>query len=147
MKTLLRIIVLFALGMLAGAAFAQTKGPATVTVTAASTANGVLTWTAPAAVSGGWAGCGSPSTCTYQVYVLPATCPSPLIGSTGWATIGSPVSGTTFTDGVEAGGSTESYYVVTLQGGMQSGPSNCITLTFPFAPGDPTGTTGTTSPS
>jgi hypothetical protein len=100
-----------------------------------------LSWTAPVA-SGGWLGCTAGSPCTYAPYALVgATCPAVLVGSTGWTAL-STVNSTTATDSGQTPGSIVSYVVYTMQGGNQSTPSNCITVTVPLDPLPPTGLQG-----
>lgn len=136
-----RIMALKTIGfvaLLAIAAFcsAQNRGPATVTLQAASGSNPVVTWNAAQAVTGGWTGCSVANPCSYQVLMLAASCPSGLIGSQGWSAF-TPVSVLTLTDTTEAAGLTVSYVVITLQGGNQSAPSNCVTVTIPYPPAAP----------
>lgn len=136
MKKISLVIFTFVVFIITAAA-AQTKGPPTVTLSASNVPGEIISWIAPAAIQGGWAGCGSPSTCTYQTYVISGACPAIIVGSSGWSVLGSPTAALQITDGAEAPGSTESYVVYTLQSGASSGPSNCFTYTFPFAPSAP----------
>jgi hypothetical protein len=135
MKRLIFTLVLI-LGAVGFHAHAQT-----LTLQGATPHTIALTWTAPVA-SGAWPGCTAGSPCTYAPYALVgATCPAVLVGSSGWTALPT-VSATTATDAGQAPGSTVSYVVYTVQGGNQSAPSNCITVTVPLDPPPPTGLQG-----
>jgi hypothetical protein len=121
-----RIIVAFALFALAALAQAQT-----VTVPAGSPTESVyLTWTAAA-------GCTAATPCTYAVYRVPGT--ATITGGTTGATLVTTTAAQalTATDSTVVAGQTYSYAVETVQGGMNSVPSNTVTLAIPLVPSPP----------
>jgi hypothetical protein len=136
MKRIAIFALMMAAASLAGAA-------QTVTLTGPTVQNGSITWTAAAAVSGGWGGCTAAQACDYSVYALRgASCPATIVGSAGWTEVAPAVTGTSFTDATEAAGTSVSYVVYTTQSGNQSGPSNCITVAYPFDPAPPSNVAG-----
>lgn len=128
MKPILALLAV----LLGSVAYAQ----ATVTLPPATPEQVILTWTAST-------GCSSTAPCTYQVYRATGTCPSTLPGSTGWTPLAPTASqAVTQTDLTVAFSTTYSYVVEAVQGAVNSGPSNCITIATPPALAAPTGLTG-----
>ena len=119
-----------------------------ITMTGKSSSKVVLTWTLPTPTTS-WAGCGTgqPS-CTFRPFELPGSCPTPVIGSTGWNQLADTGSGaTTATDitPLPNASGQASYVVKTIQGGLASDPSNCTTVTVPNGPSPATGLGATAS--
>ena len=121
-----RILATFALFALVALAQAQT-----VTVPAGSPTESVyLTWTAPS-------GCTAAAPCTYAIYRVPGT--ATITGGTTGATLVTTTAAQalTATDSTVVAGQTYSYAVETVQGGMNSVPSNTVTLAIPLVPSPP----------
>ena len=117
----------------------------TVTMTGHSQSQVVLTWVAPVA-SGTWLGCvaGQPA-CTFRPFSIAGSCPSTIVGSTGWNQLTDTSSGvTTATDSAPLPNSQGqvSYVVKTVQSGLTSDPSNCVTVTIPNVPSPATNLQG-----
>ena len=106
----------------------------------ASTQKVVLTWSAPQAVPNGWQGCTTASPCVYAVYRAITTGSNcPVTGSAQLGEITPPAarpSALTFTD-TSASGLDVCYSVETVQGSLNSGPSNTVNLNVPGVPGAP----------
>lgn len=130
MKRILAIFALVAAPLLAGC---QAPAPSTSQV--------ALTWTA-AAPSGNWAGCGSPSTCSYAIYRAPASSGAcPASSNASFAEVTNPAArptGTSWTD-TTAAGLTVCYIAETWQSGLNSAASNTAgALQVPGVPLAPT---------
>jgi hypothetical protein len=141
MKKLL-LLALLALPLVSKA---QVKANGSVVISGPTTEVATLAWKESSSC---------PSTanpCTYQINGILGTCPATVVGSTGWTTVGTTTSDVlTFTDSTEQPATSGtplqiSYVVVTLSGGQQAGPSNCVTLTFPNVVGAATVLTGSTT--
>jgi len=93
---------------------------------AASTSPVSITWTAPAA-AGNWAGCGSPSTCSYAIYRAPQSSGAcPASSNASFKEITDPAvrpTGTSWSD-TTAAGLTVCYIAETWQAGLNSAASN-----------------------
>lgn len=105
----------------------------------------VLTWNAPVANSN-WLGCGTGQpTCTYAIYrATGSTCP--VSTSTAWTEVTNPASrptALTWTDTTATGA--VCYIAETVQSGLNSGPSNTVSLTVPAVPTAPALGTPTTA--
>ncbi len=112
-------------------------GSAQITLSGSSATPVKLAWTAPLP-QGTWLGCTTSAPCAYQVFALRGqTCPATVVGSAGWVYVGQ-TSGLALTDSVAAPGTIVSYVAYTLQGGYQSAPSVCITVTVQNVPQAPT---------
>jgi len=97
-----------------------------------------LTWTLPIT-------CTTSNPCTERPYRILGVCPSPLTGTSGWTVLTDSASqATTVTDSTITSGLQYSYVVETQQGGLNSGPSNCISVTVPNVPSPATGLAGVT---
>lgn len=126
MKILKRLAILFALGMLAGAAFGQISQ---------SSYEVNLTWTAPSV-------CTTAAPCTFPIsrttITAGATCPT--TGSS-YALVGTSASqATTFSDTTVAAGTSYCYVAQTTQAGATSAPSAPFSIavpTLPVAPSSP----------
>ena len=116
---------------------------ATVTVPGPPTSQVVLTWVVPAECTA------TPAPtipCTFQPYRIPGT-GTIAVGTTGATALSvTAVNATTATDTAVTAGTTYSYAVETVQG-INSVPSNTITVTIPSVPPAPVlnGATGTAS--
>ena len=129
MKRKLAALAILALGF--AGCHAQVPSAPSVGVT--------LTWAAATSC-----GTGQPA-CTYAVYRCTATCGS--LSSTTWAEITNPSarpSGTTFSDTTVPPGVTADYVAETIQGGVNSEPSNMASVAVPGIPTAPALNTPTT---
>jgi hypothetical protein len=112
----------------------------TVTVPGPPATQVVLTWTNPAV-------CTSSTPCTFIPYRVNGTA-TISVGTTGATALSTTTNNaSTANDTSVTPGSTYSYAVETVQGGINSVPSNTITLTIPSAPPPPVlnGASGTAS--
>jgi hypothetical protein len=131
MKRILAVLAFFALAVIGSAQ--------TVTVPAGSPTKSVyLSWTAPD-------GCVLATPCTFAVYRVPGT--ATISGGTTGATLVTTTASQAVaaTDSTVVSGQTYSYAVETVQGGMNSVPSNTVTLSIPPTPGAP-GLSGSIAP-
>ena len=126
MIQILKILQVFALASV-GLVQAQT-----VTVPVGSPSASVyLTWNVPTS-------CVSATPCNFAVYRVPGTVTiaSGTAGATLITTTASQA--VAATDSTVVSGQTYSYVVETVQGGMNSVPSNTVTLPIPLVPNAPT---------
>jgi len=129
-KLLLAALLVFAAGTVkAQATTVAIPGPKPHKVT--------LTWTNT---------CTAALPCSITPYRIGGSCPATVAGSTGWTALPSTAVGATTTaDSTVLGGQTYSYVVVAVDSTditNVSNPSNCVTVTVPNAPADPTGLQG-----
>lgn len=98
-----------------------------------------LTWTAPSAVTGGWAGCTTTAPCSYSVWrtTLAAGATACPTAAASYAEVSNPASlptAASYADTTVAANSNYCYTVQTVQEGASSPPSNSVELSVPALP-------------
>lgn len=105
----------------------------TMTLPAATPQQVGLSWTASSS-------CSATSPCTYVAYRLPGACPASVAGTSGWTALPATAAQVVVsTDATITPGSTYCYVVEAVQGGVNSGPSNAVSVVVPLSPSAPSG--------
>lgn len=118
---------ILALAILALAPLAHAQ---TMSLPAATSEAVTITWTASVS-------CTASAPCTYAPYRMAGACNTN--GSTWTALPATSSQAASAIDSTVTPGSTYSYVVEAVQGSVNSGPSNCVTVTVPNVPAAPTG--------
>lgn len=133
MRKLSIIVTLGWLVALLATAFANAQ---TVQLPSATPSSVTVPWTLPS--SDPTTSCTSTQQCIMSVYRQTGTCPSVLVGSTGWTLVGtSSANATQYIDNTTSPNTTYAYTVEASPVGATttfSGPANCQSIKTPFHP-------------